>query len=191
MLLLFLCCSLAGFSQINVQQGTIFSVFPQTSLQLNQELTIQNGATFRNHGILLFKGSFLNDGVYEDLNTSQFIANGTSLQNIGGKNLVLPYFKLLNPAGVALQTSVQITDSLVLQDGILYSSANHPISFSSTAINPVETPGSYIHGRAIMEPRNIGIDSVPVFLGYSTSSRLQLKLSGAPRNEWRRYPCCG
>jgi hypothetical protein len=182
LLLQLLCCSMAGFSQLSLQPGTTFFVLPQTSLQLNQELDIQNGATFRNHGVLLFKGTFLNAGVYEDLSTSRLIANGALLQTIAGNSLALPYLKLMNPEGVELRTTVQITDSLVLQDGILFSSANYPVYFTPTAVNPVEKPGSYINGRAVMEPRNIGVDSVPVFLGYSTSDGSDIGLLSITRN---------
>ena len=181
-LLVLLCCSLAGFSQLSVQPGTSFFILPQTSLQLNQELNIQNGATVRNHGILLFKGAFLNDGTYEDIISTRLIANGAVLQTIGGQNLVLPYLKLMNPVGVELQTQVQITDSLVLEDGVLYSSVNYPVYFTPSAVNPAEKPGSYINGRAIMEPRNIGVDSVPVFLGYSTSTGSDIGMLSITRN---------
>jgi hypothetical protein len=153
-------------AQLTVLDGTSLTVQPDTRLALQQNLTIQTGATFENFGSFFFKGNLINNGFLGSDAGAKFIANGQSLQSIGGSGILFfPNLTLNNPAGLTLANAITITDSLVMSKGILYSNSLNPVHFSNAAKSPVETNNSYIIGRAIMDERTIGSNPLDQFLG--------------------------
>ncbi len=171
LLLLLFCPLFRAQAQVAIQAGTTLTVQPGTRLSLDGNAEIQYRGLLQNFGVFSFRGNFNNDGALGYASSSRFIANGSVLQTILSANsLSFPNFTVNNAAGVALASPLTIIDSLVLVNGLLYSNADNPIHFATTAANPVETKSSHIIGRSIMDTRSIGSNVMQTFLGASLSA---------------------
>lgn len=171
-ILLLLFAPLAALkAQVTVLNGTGLTIQPGTTLTVNNDLNLNSGATLVQRGTLVFKGSFANNGTAQFPAGSRLLANGTARQQLSGTGLFsLPYFTVNNAAGVELLNPVSITDSLILANGVLTSSAVAPVRLATTAASPEETANSYILGHALMEARPVGTAALAPFLGLSLSA---------------------
>lgn len=172
LLLLFLLLpALALKAQVTVTDGTTLTVLPGTTVSLGQDAVLLPGSVLEQQGILSFKGNFTNNGVAQFHPGSRLLANGNTRQQMSGSGVYsLPYFALDNSAGLDIFTPISITDSLVLTNGALSSTAAAPVRFTPTAAAPVETAAGYISGHAIMEEREVGIKAMTPFLGFSLAA---------------------
>ena len=170
-LLLFLLFPRAGLqAQVSVSDGTKLSILPGTSVSSGGDVVLQPGSVLDLQGQLSFKGNFTYNGTAYFAPGSRLVANGSSRQRMqGARPYSLPHFTVNNSAGVDVATPVSITDSLVLTNGILYSTAAAPVHFAPTAATPAETAGSHISGYAIMDERAVGEGALAPFLGFALS----------------------
>ena len=186
LLLCFLFPRAALQAQVTVNDGTRLTILAGTAVSLGGDILLQPGSALEQHGTLRFKGNFTHHGTAQFHSGSRLVAGGTSRQWLGGtEQYALPHLTLANPAGLTVATPVSITDSLVLTEGILYSTAAAPVRFVPTAAPPTETAGSYISGYALMEERAVGEDALAPFLGFALSpgedvGRLQLTRVSGP-----------
>ena len=156
---------------MTVGDGTNLTVQPGTTLTVNDDFNLAAGATLVQRGTLVFKGSFVHNGTAQFPAGSRLLANGTARQQLSGTGLFsVPHFTVNNAAGVELLSTVSITDSLILTNGVLSSSAATPLRLTATAASPEETANGYIAGHAIMEARPVGTAAMTPFLGLSLSA---------------------
>lgn len=157
-------------AQVTVKDGTRLTILPGTSVSLQGDVVLQPGSHLEQQGTLNFKGNFTHNGTAQFHPGSRLVAAGISRQRLDGAGLyLLPHLAVNNAAGVELAAPVTITDSLVLTDGVLHSTATAPVWFAPTAAAPIESAGSYISGHAIMEERAVGEAAMSPFLGFSLS----------------------
>jgi hypothetical protein len=165
----------AGYSQVNVLSGTGIKVLPGTELRTSG-LSLASGSTMSVAGTLkLTDGSLTNHGSLE-------IPGSLALENPGSGGLTVdgssPFnigtLRINTPSGVAVSNILTIDDSVQFQHGIISIDTSTPLHFGISAVSPGEYSGSYIIGRAIMDYRQVGSGSVPMFLGCSISHGSEL-----------------
>jgi hypothetical protein len=105
---------------------------------------------------------YINGGQLEGGSTSNLVLNGdTSVIELPA--LTLNTLTLNKSNGITLKGNLVITNLLTLTNGVL-NTTNKNITFTTTALNPVETSTKRIDGTAVMDARTIGTGSFN-FLG--------------------------
>lgn len=146
--------SLATQAQITVKSGSGLTILTGTTVTSLQDVSIEPTATLTNNGTLAFHQNLTNFGTTPL--TGTIIAEGNRAQSIGGADsFAISTLQLNNDAGLQLESKIGINDALLLDKGVLHTSAAHPVYFTGKAANPNETGNSYIEGTAILNTRNI------------------------------------
>ncbi|MCC5946697.1 MAG: T9SS type A sorting domain-containing protein [Bernardetiaceae bacterium] len=147
-------------------------ILPDTRVLANQYVDNNAAGNIDLRGTLEVRENVINDGVLEGADNSLLLLSGAAMQFVQGSSTIrLWNMQLDNGANHAtLENIVRIRNSLLLTDGILYTSDAAPVRFTTTANNPAENNANHIHGTAIMEQRNIGAAAFPLFLNLSMNA---------------------
>jgi hypothetical protein len=93
--------------------------------------------------------SFYNNGTYT-ARSGRVIFGGTSTQSIGGSTTTDFYdLTINNPGGVTLGTSANVTDSLLMSNGIMTTTSTNILTCTSTGKASIGSSSSYIDGPMI------------------------------------------
>jgi len=102
--------------------------------------------------------------------SGQLSFSGKSIQTVEGlQPFEAAKIEVNNPSGVEFNLGATIKDSLKLVKGKMSINTTTALLFSPTAKNPIETSDSYIEGHVIMNERQVGNNSLPLFLGCAIS----------------------
>jgi len=158
-------CSFS-YGQLTVTPGTGVKVLRGTELSSSGVNVSDGGKVTVGGSLRITGGGLVNEGTTEI--SGQLAMEGGNA--IGGSNpFNIGTLRINSPGGVEVSNELTIHDSMMMQHGNVYVDTSTPLHFGINALSPAERSGSYIEGRAIMDPRMVGGGSLPVFLGCAIS----------------------
>ncbi|TAJ13131.1 T9SS C-terminal target domain-containing protein [Marinilabiliaceae bacterium JC017] len=150
---------LSDITSVNnlILSGTGERRFPNLDLQLYGDLEIFRVKAINEHDrTLLLKKNLIYDGASFDAGTgskAKVIFNGHTVQNISGtKSLTgtnaFNHFQVNNPAGVTVNTNIDIRNNLYLTDGVIYNTHGKVFTINNTSHDAVIGGGvdAYVEG---------------------------------------------
>ncbi|WP_338814299.1 choice-of-anchor D domain-containing protein [Bernardetia sp. Wsw4-3y2] len=154
-------------AQVRVRAGTFIRGGNFANLTPTSSVTLDGTLTLRN--------DLLNNGTFTGNNNSLVSFEGGVTQNVLGTTALQLFELVVNNSAnnVVLQNGVTLSNSLTLTNGRLISEVA-PVTFTTTALNPIETNANRIIGTAIMSPRLIGTGTLTEFLGVSLDAGANL-----------------